>query len=322
MCLGVVEHEGELRAVAPLLIRTERRWGRPCRVLRFWSNPYSNRVNFVLVGEDPHGAAAALMDGLAGLQDRWDVADWGPMVLHDPTTRVIRAELDRRGARTGIMVGYSSPFRTLPDNWEDVESSLSSSFRGSSRRKVARAEEAGARVVYSDQASDMRVVLDISWDTWQHENGTGIGSTPTIRSFYEGVADWAQDRGSLQLAFLYVDDEPVAFELNLLDQGILYNLKVGYRQSHGGLSPGIVLRYHVLKRAVETGVREFDFLGEAEHYKMHWASGVREHGQLMWFSRRWPWPLVHFGVYRVRPFIKRRLPWVVPALKRLRRLFR
>ena len=95
-----------------------------------------------------------------------------------------------------------------------------------------------------------------------------------------------------------------------------YNLKVGYHRASNILSPGIVLRHHVLEHAVNTGFREFDFLGDVEEYKMHWACGVRKHGNILFVRRRGYWWACYRARYGAKRFLEYRLPWVL-ELKRV-----
>lgn len=102
----------------------------------------------------------------------------------------------------------------------------------------------------------------------------------------------------------------------------MYNLKVGYLKTHNHLSPGIVLRHHVLCHAIEQGFEEFDFLGASEGYKLHWASGSRLHGNAFFVRQRGYWWILYLLRYAAKPLIQARLPWVLRAKRRLQERLR
>ena len=138
-----------------------------------------------------------------------------------------------------------------------------------------------------------------------------------MKKFYEHIVKGFGESGQLQFAFLSVDGGPVAFELNLTFAQTVYNLKVGYRTEYGHLSPGIVLRHHVLCHAIEQGYEEFDFLGASEAYKLNWASGARPLGNIFFVRRRSYWWIPYLFRYASKPLIETRLPWILRAKRRL-----
>ena len=72
-----------------------------------------------------------------------------------------------------------------------------------------------------------------------------------------------------------------------------------------------MLREYLLHNAVDERYEEFDFLGASEEYKLHWASGVRPHVEVVLFRRGIRWKLIHFVWYRCRPAIKEHFPWLL-----------
>jgi len=216
-----------------------------------------------------------------------------------------------------VVEGHASPYRDLPKSCELLQQSLSASFKKSLRRKINKADRANTCVEFASDPRRLADALDISQDTWQHEEGTGIGSSRAVKKFYERIAKRFGESGKLQLAFLSVGGGPIAFELNLTVARTVYNLKVGYRTEYGHLSPGIVLRHHALCHAIEQGYEEFDFLGASEGYKMHWASGVQRLGNVFFVHRRNYWWLPYLFRYASKPLIEKRLPWMLHAKQRL-----
>jgi CelD/BcsL family acetyltransferase involved in cellulose biosynthesis len=84
------------------------------------------------------------------------------------------------------------------------------------------------------------------------------------------------DRNALELRWLSVRGEPVAALYNLT-----WNDKVYFYQSGrkldvpSGVRPGIVIHLRAIRRAIEAGRREYDFLGGASQYKRKLATATR-----------------------------------------------
>jgi CelD/BcsL family acetyltransferase involved in cellulose biosynthesis len=165
----------------------------------------------------------------------------------------------------------------------------------------------------------MDEVLALSEKTWQHANGTGIGSTPAVRTFYTSIAAESGLRGQLEIALLREGGKPIAFELNLAAERTVYNLKLGFDPGRADLSPGLVLRDAVLRRAIDRGISKFDFLGMAEPYKLHWTDTVRAHGNLLiarkGLAARSRWWLK----FVAKPWLTTHASWVIDAKRSLQR---
>jgi CelD/BcsL family acetyltransferase involved in cellulose biosynthesis len=80
----------------------------------------------------------------------------------------------------------------------------------------------------------------------------------------------------LQLAFLRVDGVAVAFEYNLRDHDVHYRLKAGFDPAWNKYAPGKLLNHAVIEDCFSGSIREFEFLGADEPYKLEWASEFRE----------------------------------------------
>lgn len=320
MAFVAARSDGRLIGVAPLYVANEQFLWAQRRVLRLWGNAYCPRPNVLLDAERAPEAASALVRGMLSLEPRWRVARLGPMAVAHETTRVLGEALSRSHLRWGIREAHASPFLRLPDSWEGVLPALSGSFRETVRRKGRKAERRGDVSVEfaGGRGADANAAFAISEHTWQHAEGTGIGSTGELEQFFRGMAEGAARRGWLDMAYLLVGGEPAAFEFNLRHRGKIYNLKLGYRQEVSELSPGIVLKQHVLRRAIADGVVEYDFLGAAEPYKLHWTEQVRQLGEI-WVVRSGLIPrAAHVAYFRLRPFMVRRLPWLMDLSRRVR----
>jgi CelD/BcsL family acetyltransferase involved in cellulose biosynthesis len=312
MKLLVVRDGSRMVGLAPLRVVPERQGPFERRTLRFWSNLNSNRISLVLDREDAEVAIDRLVGALFEGEPDWDVARLGHVIRDSEVMRLLSAVLDRRKVRWGTVLTFSSPYLPLHPSPEELESALSGSFRRTLRRKERKAEQAGGLLAYVSRGDGGAIdkVFTISSTTWQNREGTGIGSTPALEQFYRELATVAKARGWLRLGILEIDGTPVAFEYNLVFDGIMYNLKLGFDPGSGHVSPGILLKMHVLREAIASGTTEYDMLGAAEPYKLQWTDRARPLASIWMHRRGVAGLLVHTWVLRLRPALLSAMPWL------------
>ena len=311
-----VREAGDLVGVAPLRLEVERRWGMEIPTLRLWADAYANRAGPLVDPLRSRDAVEGIAEALLEMRD-WGLAALDPVELTDPAVLGLASAFEARGVPTGFDPGYTSPFMTLPEGEMEPLATVSRAFGRTLRRKLNRAEREGCEVTEPGPDPGVDLAFGISRASWQHRNGTGLDTTPANEAFFRGMASdpWLRER--LEILVLSREGDPLAYEWNLRTPARLFNLKVGYREEEGALSPGLVLRHHAVARALAAGLREFDFLGEVERYKMHWATGTRPHGTLLAYRGGPRLALVHGIRHRLRPALKRS-----PLLVRLIRLLR
>ena len=116
--------------------------------------------------------------------------------------------------------------------------------------------------------------------SWKGARGTAIASDARTRRFYDAVARWAAARGWLRLAFLRLDGRAIAFQFDLEAGRTYYSLKIGYDPAFDRYSPGKLLAYAMVARAVSTGLATYELLGPDEPWKDRWTSTFREYVRL------------------------------------------
>jgi len=101
-------------------------------------------------------------------------------------------------------------------------------------------------------------------------------SDPRMRRFFHLLAQTALSEGWLDLSFLALDGRLAAGLLCFRYKGSLLVYNSGCDpQAWPGLSPGIVLLGHSIRRAIEDGLHEVDFLQGSERYKYEFGAQDR-----------------------------------------------
>jgi CelD/BcsL family acetyltransferase involved in cellulose biosynthesis len=298
--------EDRLIGLAPLLLR--RWWYRPGIPFR--------RLEALGTGERPHEAihpdyvnilaerdeeqevvrafVEVLVDGVIG---NWDELVLPQMDGESSLLPLLTAAFRERRLACDCQTTASAWYIPLPATWEEYMQQLPSSRRYFVRQSLRRFEQWTGKDscfhVVSD-GNDLQkgkyILTQLHQRRWGEE--TGKFGSPLFASFHDRVLPVLLEGGSLELLWLTVRDEPIASVYN-----IVWNNKVYFYQSGrkpevpSGQRPGIVLHAHAIRRAIESGRREYDFLGGGEHYKKQMALATR--------------PLVQLRV--VRPILREKL---------------
>lgn len=234
-------------------------------------------------------AAAAAALGSAVVGGRPYRLDLGYMDPDDTSTAHCSAALHDHGYRQLPQQTLRAPFTNLSGDWDTFSARFSKNRRKALRRTERRLREQGdLRVDVYDGGSDLDERLAegfrVEGSGWKGAQGTAIDARPAHRHFYTQVARWAADHKWLQLVFLRLDGRPIAFELVLRHDDVVYDLKGGYDEDYRTWGPGVLLMGEMVRAAFDDGVRTIEWLGADDTYKLAWSDGTRERVTATWFG--------------------------------------
>lgn len=282
----VTRWRGRLVCCLPLLNAKMNRHPFKARHLSLWVNTHSFRSG-ILCHRDHFACLDEVLKRLVS-DPEWDIFDLAYCPAHQEVLREWKRTLDKAGIKYLTQSGMKSPRLAIRATWNEYLASLSRSRRESVSRKLRKAKKQGCRVeILRGRTGDLARRLEQCWEisrkTWKHQIGSSIAADEARQAFYRDIAfanvDW------IVLGLLYLNDKPVAFEYDLLYQGVLYNLKLGFDEAAKELSPGYVLRIALLEWAFNNGVEVFDFMGAEADYKNQFSTDVLEHENLMIYKR-------------------------------------
>ena len=309
-----VRKGGDLVGLAPFMVDEER------NCLAFPVNDYGEHCDLVCAGEDEE-----VLEVMVGhLKSRFARLDWNlrrmPKASH--VQRALPSVLARHGLIHICHESWPSPFLGLAPAGRDYLESKPQHLRSEIRRKRKRIEKEG-RVEFCKYTSleqcsaAMEEVLHIERNSWKEQNGTSFTAVPGLREFYTEVACRCAERSMLCIYTLRLASEPVAHVYGIRWGGAYYALKTSYCESQKGLSPGVVLFDHCIRDALESGMTEFNFLGDQSRWKNELASGAREYIQMKVCPRTLVSVARQCVEHHMKPFIRARLPMAVAAKRRL-----
>jgi CelD/BcsL family acetyltransferase involved in cellulose biosynthesis len=181
----------------------------------------------------------------------------------------------RHGYWVAASLRQRSPVLTLAGGWDRYEAGLGHNLRRNVRRHRRRLEEHGlVRLDVHDGPDALDEVLTEAFrleaSGWKGDARSAIDARPATRRFYRDVARLAGDRGWLLLAALRLDGRAVAVDLCLEHAGLHHVVKTAYDESLASLSPGLLLRHEMIRRAFEHGLTRYELLGGTEPWKLAW----------------------------------------------------
>jgi CelD/BcsL family acetyltransferase involved in cellulose biosynthesis len=256
------------------------------KALFFGASYHADYATILAAPSDLPAAADALAgycasDGDPSHPSPWDAVDLRRLRCGDPTAEALQAAFERldaaRGWTTTLEREEVCPVTTLPDTGdiEDFLGTLGKKERHEIRRKVRRAEAVGdiALTDSTDPLADLDDFIDLHQKRWGvdglfPDTPGGDQSRVFIRRLFQafGVGD------CLRLAFLTVGDRRIAAGISFetADRILYYN--AGVDPDARDLSPGVLMVERYVRRAIERGIRELDFLRGDEPYKYEWGA--------------------------------------------------
>jgi CelD/BcsL family acetyltransferase involved in cellulose biosynthesis len=201
----------------------------------------------------------------------------------------LRKAAEDAGYKAVVRPFIKSLYRDLRSSWEEYERSLSRNLLRDLRksgRALGQEGKLSVDIVRGGDALDerMREAFVVEASGWKGAAGTAIQSDPRTQRFYTALGRWAADRGILRLFMLRVDRRPLAMCFALQEHGVCHLLKAGYDPAFGRHSPGKLLMHAMLQECFRSGATRVELNGDAEPYKLSWASDVHEYMRLEAFA--------------------------------------
>ena len=186
-----------------------------------------------------------------------------------PLVPAICAAMRGRGL-VSVRAAVPCPTIALDASWAEPDSRFNAGRRSDFRRAARRAAAMGA-VFYEIIAPDPNefdalfdTAIAVEANSWKREAGTAIASDPAKEAFFRDFFRRACLRGTLRIAFLRINNQPVAMQLAIESGNRYWLFKIGYDEAFGKCSPGTLLMLHTLRHAARSGGQAYELLGAVE----------------------------------------------------------
>jgi CelD/BcsL family acetyltransferase involved in cellulose biosynthesis len=282
----VVETDGQITGILPLVVRGSRRLATNVRVLTYPLDDWGSY--FGPIGPDPTATLAA---GLAHIQRTprdWQVIELAWVdALGTDDGRTADA-LDEVGLETTCESRQTSALLELDkyDGWQQYWASRQSRWRNNVRRSEKKLAAHGklSHLRYrpaSGEATDPRFDLydaceQIARNSWQADSTTGTTLVhDEVREFFRESHAVAARAGGLDLNLLLLDGKPVAFNYAYHHHGHVFGLRTGYDATLASNGAGSVLQARMIEDSFERGDHTYDLGPGYLECKRYWLTAAR-----------------------------------------------
>lgn len=183
----------------------------------------------------------------------------------------------------------SCPYLVLPDNWDDLLSRLSKKKRKNLRyykNKLSAHGHISLDVITTqgEIPGAFEDFLGLRLDRLETKNLAITSVDEKYRQFHRNVMESMLENGKLQLFFLKLEEERIAFLYQFRHGTRIFAYHTGFDRKWMAYSVGTVLFEFTLRRLIEDGVQVFDFLRGDERYKYSWDVEERVLGNVQVFD--------------------------------------
>ena len=218
------------------------------------------------------------------------------------------------GARKlGLKPGLKTPVIHIDRDWDAFWASRPRKLKKSLNNKLNRFHKHPSfhidnEVITAWDQPVIQQLIDVSARSWKAGIGNDLESRAEARLFLKGLIEAFGSEGHVNAWVLSDAGRPVAFELHLVLDGIVYPIRADFDDCYRAHSPGSVLEYTILKNLFESGAATVYYTCADDYwYLSNWTSDYREHCTVESFGRgprlRW----LYFVEYSVIPRVKRLL---------------
>ncbi|MBN2086111.1 MAG: GNAT family N-acetyltransferase [Anaerolineales bacterium] len=263
--IAVWKENGALQGIAPLF--RSRRDGDPGLFL-IGSVEISDYLDVMAAPDRLPEFCAHLLDALAALPTQeFRALDFSNLQAGSPTIPILEQETARRGWTLERAPLQVCPVIDLPPTWEEHLSALEKKSRHEIRRKLRRAEGGEEKLELKIRgASGMEEFFRLM----ACDKHKASFLTPLMRTQFLAIAEAAAQAGMLELAFLEIGGRSAAAYMNFAFRNRIWVYNSGMDPQYAASSPGWVLLAILIRRAIESGYRAFDFMRGDEPYKFQW----------------------------------------------------
>jgi CelD/BcsL family acetyltransferase involved in cellulose biosynthesis len=255
-----VSEEGKTRAFVPLM--------RDGGALTFAGDTsICDYMDVVSSGGDRMAMLDAVLRSLG--EEPWDTLELWALRGDSPTYAALGAVCERLGSDWQREVEDVCPQIELPGDWEEYLAGLDKKDRHELRRKLRKLSQGGEpelEVLTAEE--DVTAALDDF--VRQHKSSRSDKETfmtEQMERFFRRVVPALAAEGRVEMIFLRLGGVRAACVLCFRTDGDILLYNSGYEPAYAGLSVGLLSKALALKRAIELGLKRFDFLRGAEPYK-------------------------------------------------------
>lgn len=213
----------------------------------------------------------AVVDYLMLHEDEWDVIDFHSVPEWSPSRQALSDLAEDWSLSFQAFREDVCPVLELPGDWNSYQMSLRKKDRHELRRKVRKLEGRDDVRWFLVPSTDREAMRSGMREFLDLHRKSGVDKAhfmdDDMAAFFLKMVDSLLDTGWLDLAILEVDGQPAAAYFSYNYKGRIYLYNSGYDPRFAAYSAGIALLAYRIHKAINQGIKYFDFLRGDEPYK-------------------------------------------------------
>ena len=285
--LAAYDGDGALRGIAPLQQRSARRYGQEVRSISFvgdGSND-SDYLDFLITSGSEKEVLSAFLAHCGEDLEHGAVLELNEIPETSPNLALLKDIAEKRGLLHKQEAVSCGTVR-LPESWEQYLLTLRPRFR-TKIRSVLRNLEARpeVRCGFCETAADVERILPILYDLhtrrWVQDGKPGVFGWKEKRDFYAALSPLLLETGQLRVSWLEWNERILACQYGFTYDDTYFHLQEGYEPASEHWNVGLGLRAWSIRRFLEQGIREYDFLGGVGRHKTDWGAAAKQSQRLV-----------------------------------------
>jgi CelD/BcsL family acetyltransferase involved in cellulose biosynthesis len=285
------DNQGRLLGLAPLMREEYKKGWMKFGMIAFigTGRVCPTHLNILARISDQEGLYRAFLDFLLGHSDQWDVLRIASVDPNSFENNLLTAA----GGRIRIGAQITSPYISLPGNWETYLKTVSRKLRKNLKSSSSKLEGDYPGAVdfacitdLGELNSAMEKLTELIRNRCHAKGLPTDWDDPIFTNFQQTIAHLALHRGWLRLYTLTVKDCVIAFIYCFHFKDCVYIYNMGFDIDWSKYSPGRLLIAFSIQTAIRESASQLDFGRGESKYKFDWTDYVRVENEIL-FSSNW-----------------------------------
>ncbi len=244
--------------------------------------------------DGPRGVLRAFALAIREEEPRWDAVDFKLLDANSEIFSVLMEELRAAGFVVQNYFCAGNWFEPVNGrSYREYLEGLRSSVRNiakSKNKKVERSGRVRCEIITGVEGLEAGIAAyeKVYAESWKVPE--------PFSKFIPGLLRACANHGTLRLGVAYVDEQPAAAQIWIVNSGVASIYKIAYDRKFRDLSVGTYLTTRMMERVIDVDrAREVDYLTGDDAYKKDWMSQRRERWGILALNPRTPRGILEIG---------------------------
>ena len=292
LCILLVRDGAQLIGIAPLLKRRVSSFGISAQRLEFLASGEdeadeicSDYLDFIIEQGRENDALTAIFQFLREQETNWDELLLKEIVSNSPTLDLLTAQCQNSGFKYEIEDNGEAVYLPLEQGWDNLQQTFARKTRNKIRQDEKAAQKHGYTLEIVQDAAQFEDAfasyMALHQNLWTSRGEPGVFASEMFTRFHRELAAKLLPKGRICLYLLKCGDQPLAALHVFVYAGTAFYYQAGFAPTDAVRSPGNLVRNMGIRHAMESGLKEWDFLkAEPDSYKYRWSQHTRQIKQI------------------------------------------